>query len=149
LGHPIRQGIRSDKYLTGRCGHLTRHARSPGCHLDETIRIISSVRYSHGSDKIQVSPIQHQTGLRVGLDQGDDFSLGLMTDITDLPAAAATAQTTLPIDAQESEGGATFGAVDVLDEHPRRGEEISGGLLEEHVPRMTETSSLTTFLSLI
>ena len=83
------------------------------------------------------------------MDQGDDFSLGLMTDITDLPAAAATAQTTLPIDAQESEGGATFGAVDVLDEHPRRGEEISGGLLEEHVPRMTETSSLTTFLSLI
>jgi len=99
LGNPIRQGIWSDKHLTGRCGHLTRHVRTPGCHLDETIRIISSVRYSHGSDKIQVAPVQHQTGLRVGLDQGDDFSLGLVTDIMDLPGAAAAAQTTLPIDA--------------------------------------------------
>jgi hypothetical protein len=39
--------------------------------------------------------------------------------------------------------------VDVLDEHTCRGEEVSGGLLEKHVPRMTEPSSLTTFLSLI
>jgi hypothetical protein len=83
------------------------------------------------------------------LDQSDDFGLGLITDIMDLPGAATTAQSPLPIDAQESEGGATFWAVDVLDEHPRRGEEISGGLLEEHASTMTTQTSLTTFLSLI
>ncbi len=67
----------------------------------------------------------------VGLDQGDDFGLGLMTDIMDLPGATTTAQPPLPIDAEESEGGGTLGTVDVLDEHPRRGEEISGGLVHK------------------
>jgi hypothetical protein len=58
-------------------------------------------------------------------------------------------QPAFSIDAQEAESRGTLGAVYVLDEHPRRGEEISGGLLEEHDPTMTARTSLTTFLSLI
>ena len=42
-----------------------------------------------------------------------------------------------------------LGTVDVLDEHPRRGEEISGVFLEMHVPKMPSAPPLTTFLSLI
>ncbi len=64
-------------------------------------------------------------------------------DATGAPAAGQPASA---IETQQAERGQALGTVDVLDEHPCRGEEVSGGLLEKHVPRMKEWTSLTTFL---
>jgi hypothetical protein len=67
----------------------------------------------------------------------------------DTPGAAMAGKATSAINTEQPKRRRPLGTVDVLDEYPCRGEEVSGGLLEKHVPRMTEPSSLTTFLSLI
>jgi hypothetical protein len=56
----------------------------------------------------------------------------------DTPGAAMAAKATSAINTEQPMRRRPLGTVDVLDEHPRRGEEISGGLIEKHVPRMTE-----------
>ena len=83
------------------------------------------------------------------LNQRHQLDFAHLTNVVDLTRTASATQPTTPVDAEEAERGHALGTVDVLDEHPCRGEEVSCGLLEKHVPRMKEWTSLTTILSLI
>jgi hypothetical protein len=101
------------------------------------------------SDQGKFSSREKQTGIWVGLNQRHHLNFGLLANIVDLTRTASATQPTTPVDAEQPKRRRPLGTVDVLDEHTCRGEEVSGGLLEKHVQRMTEPYSLTTFLSLI
>ena len=64
----------------------------------------------------------------------------------DTTGAAMAAEATAAVDTEQPDRSRPFRTVDILDERPRRREQVAGVFLEMHVPKMTSAPPLTTFL---